>query len=331
MGKVFESLGALSAAVETTYGTDPTPTLGLLLIGQPDLNHDDSFPEEEYLSLSSVADVPARQHNKLDLSFKVALGPMKDVDSGQPSVHPVLLACGMEIKDEAGAGGAGSGNYIEYGPSSTYKSATLYYYLKEDGASHLGVQQLLGYRGTFTLNITPGEAVNLDVEGQSKHKLRDAFSAGTAPASVGGGLGSYSAKCFAATLDGEDLEVLSMTLARGLEVGADTDAITNCADGVEEVTLTPGAITGTLVVPMTSELFAASGNNFVRASHDAEVDHVFILTRDDGVTTWTLTIPVMRWRDMQETGGEDRKQMTIEFIALPTSGDDEFTMKWEVQ
>jgi hypothetical protein len=336
MGYVLAGFGALAAAVETTYGTKVTPTDALLVNDDADQAHDDSFNEVTTLRLSSSGDAPVRQHNKLDLSATVRIGPMQDIDSGRPSIHPLMVASGHAF-DEAGVGGAGSGNYIEYTPrSSGFGSASLVYYMKDETTGNRSITDYLGYRCNATFSITPGEDFAVQVEGSSLHGFPAPFATPTAPATYGLSLGSYPNKCWSLTIDKgagpEVARLVSFELNRNLEIVANTDDVTACGDGVAEIEATSGAPIATLVFELEADHLATSGdNNFVYDVHENPTDLEIVLVHDSGDgQTITITLPKARGQDQQIGSGDRRRQVTLALYLQPTTTDDEYSIRWEV-
>ena len=331
MGAVMTNAVALALVAEAIYGTEVVPTDALLITEQPQLTHDDSFDEDEYLSLNASSLAPDRQHNKLDLSATGIIGPMEDIVDGTPapSLHALLIASGHTV---ATAGSAGSGNFVEYKPKSVgIGSATAYAFYKERTAGLLSVLKHIGLRVNWTLQIQPGSKMSLAAEGSALHSFPAPFAAATAPATQGKGLGGWAAKCLSATVDGRPVKLVSFELARGLEVGSEEDDVTACNDGVTEILADAGNIEATLVIEYDSALIAAAGpDNHIKASHDADIDHAVVITRDDGVQTWTLTMPKVRFLDMQTGDGDRNKTWELACRLQPTTGDDEYTMRWEV-
>lgn len=334
MGYVLANFGALAAIAETTYGVKVTPTDALLVRDDADLTHDDSFNEQEILRLSASGVAPARQHNKLDASFTVNIGPMQDSINGSPSIHPLMIASGHSVAYEGTTPGAG--NFVEYKPrSSGFGSATLVYFYKDESNGNRSTLDHLGFRGNAIFTIAPDEDFGLQIEGSALHGFPSVFATPTAPATQGKGLGSYPNKCWSATIDkgagAEAVRLVSFELNRGLEVVANTGDVTACGDGVPEIEVTPGNIVGTLVIELEAKHVATSGDdNFWYAIHDADIDCEVVLTRDDGVQSVTITLPKVRFQDVQIASGDRRRQLTMAFIAQPTSGDDEYTIRWEV-
>lgn len=335
MSYVIAGLGALMGAAETTYGVEVTPTDALLIQDDVDQTHDDVFSEVTTLRLSASGAAPARQHVKLDLSGTALIGPMQDAINGSPSIHPLLIASGHSVAYEGTTPGAG--NFVEYKPrSSGFGSASLRYLLKEDGAGNRSLLKYLGFRCTGTFSITPGEDFQFQFEGSSLHDFGAPFATPTAPATIGKGLGSYPNKCWTCTVEksggtAAEVKLVSFELVRGLEVVANQDDVTACGDGVAEIEVTAGQITATLVIDMEDDALATSGDNNVwYAAHSADIDWEVVLTRDDGVQSVTITIPKARFTTIQMESGDRRRQLNIPIICQPVSGDDEYTIRWEV-
>jgi hypothetical protein len=335
MGFVLANQAALVAAAETVYGTKVTSTDGLLVTDDADITHDDTFNEVNSLRLSSSGEAPARQHNKIDLSANVRIGPMQDVDSGRPSIHALMIASGHAFT-EAGVGGAGSGNFIEYTPkSSGFGSASLIYYYKDESTGNRSTLDMLGYRCNATFSITPDEDFTIAVEGSALHGFPGPFATPTPPTGYGLSLGSWPNKCWSGTIDigggAENVRVVSVELVRGLEPTANTGDVTACGDGVSEIEATSGQIVGTLVIELEAKHLATSGtDNIYYAIHENDLDCELVLVRDDGVQTLTITVPKARFTEVQIGNGDKRRQLTMPFIAQPTSGDDEYSIRWEV-
>lgn len=333
MGYVLSGFGALIAAPETTYGTKVTGTDAMLVRDDADLNHDDSFNEVTELRLTSSGTAPERVHNKLDASFTLDLGPMQDIVNGTPSAHPLFIASGHSVAYEGTT--PGTGNYVQYKPkSSAFGSASLIYFYKDETTGFYSQVDHLGYRCNVTLSITPGEYFGLSVEGSALHEVPAPFASGTAPATYGLNLGRYTNKCWSCTIDNgggaEAVKLVSFELVRNLEVSANTDDVTACADGVDEILATSGAPTATLVIELESQHFATSGADNVWTSAHAGTDLEIVLTRDDGDQSVTITLPKARVQDLQIGSGDRRRQITMALYLQPTSGDDEYTIRWEV-
>lgn len=336
MGYVLAGFGALAAAVETTYGTKVTPTDALLVNDDADQTHDDSFSEVVTLRLSSSGEAPTRQHNKLDLSATVRIGPMNDIDSGQPSIHPLMIASGHAFT-EAGVGGAGSGNFIEYKPrSSGFGSASLVYYYKDETTGNRSILDYLGYRCNATFSITPGEDFAIAAEGSALHGFPAPFATPTAPATYGLGLGSYPNKCWTCTIDkgagAVEVRLVSFELNRNLEIVANVDDVTACGDGVAEIEATSNAPSATLVFELEAAHITTSGsNNFLYDEHENGTPMEIVLTHDSGDgQTITITLPSAVAQDTQIGSGDRRRQVTMSLYLQPTSGDDEYSIRWEV-
>lgn len=337
MGIVFDEFGALSGAVEASYGTDPTPTEGLYIQGQPNYQHDDAFEQQEYLELENSSRPGTREHRKLDLSFQNMLGYMEDIDGGNAANHAVLLACGFDVHDRAAGGTTGSGNFVEYRPvSSGYKSSAFYGYLKEDGAGELSILKHLGSRGNFNLNIEGGNPILLDTQIQALHDFWipfDVAANNAPPTRLGYGVDIHESNCITATIDGNEIDIVRFSYNPGYEPSVPESDITACDAGISEILLNNGTHQGQLAIKFRDTLIDGLGTeDWVKQAHDADVDYAFVLTRDDGTQLFRITMPKMRWQGMQiESGDAERKIFVIDYIAQADAGDDNATLRFEVK
>lgn len=337
MGITFSEFGALSGKVESVYGTDPVPTEGLRVIGQPGYDHDDSFEQQEYLQLENLSIPGDRQHNKLDLSFQAAMGYMEDIDQGSAALHAVLLACGFDVSDQAVSPTTGSGNFIEYQPvTSGYKSSTFYGYLKEDGAGKLSILKHKGFRGNFNLQVEGGSPILLDVSGSALHDFWIPFeddATNVPPARLGKGVAIHESDCITATIDGNVVDIVSFSYDPGYEVAVPESEITACDAGISEILLNDGIHTGQLVLKFRDTLIDGLGvADWLKQAHDADIDYAFVLTRDDGTQLFRITMPKMRWQSFSlDDGDAERMVVTIDYIAQADAGGDNATLRFEVK
>ena len=334
MSFVISDRASLSSAVETVYGTKVTSTDGLLVSDDADLNHDDSFSDVQTLRLSSSGTAPTRQHNKLDLSATVLIGPITDAIAPRPSIHPLMIASGHAFTV---FGSAGSGNFIEYKPrSSGFGSASLVYLYKDETTGNFSELDHLGFRCNATFSITGGEDFAIAAEGSALHGFPAPFAVGTAPATYGLGLGRYPNKCWTGTIDkgagAQAVRVVSFELNRNLEITANADDVTACADGVAEIEVRSGAPTAVLVLELEAAHIATSGNNnFYYDEHENGTPMVVSLVRDSGDgQTITILLPKAVGQDMQIGAGDRRRELTINLYLEPTVSDDEYSIRFEV-
>jgi hypothetical protein len=336
-GVAFNEYGALSGKVEAAYGTDPIPTEGLKIVGQPTYTHDDTFEQPEFLQLENTSEAAPRQHNKLDLSFQCAVGYMEDIDDGLAANHEVYMACGFGIHDQAGVGAAGSGNYIEYRPlSAGYNSATFYGYLKEDAASELTILKHRGSRGGFNLQVEGGNPILQDVTLSALHGFWEPFAddlTNVPPTRIGRGVGYHESDCVTATIDGNVVEIVAFSYNPGYEAVVPENEITACDAGVTEIDLNDGDHTGQLTLKFNKSLIDGTDTeDWLKQAHDNDVDFAFVLTRDDGVQIFQITMPKMRFQsfDIQD-GNNDRKVVVIDYVAQADAGNDQCTIRHEVK
>jgi hypothetical protein len=132
----------LLAKIETTYGTDPTPTItNAVICGDIQLNGlESTFIERKTMTaaLGSQGSVPGV--HKSSVSFGVDAAGSGTAGTA-PAYGELLRACGLAQTVTAGT-------KVEYTPvSAGFESDTIYGH--EDG----GLYKLLGARGTVELNL----------------------------------------------------------------------------------------------------------------------------------------------------------------------------------
>lgn len=137
---------AILAKIETTYGTDPTPTgsANAILISNQSItplnaHNVDRAVVREYLGGSEQL---------VGVSYKSVAFDVEASGAGAagtaPAYGPLLRMCGF-------AETVSAGNQVEYNPiSASFESGTIYYY--DDGVLH----KLLGARGSFKMNMGLG-------------------------------------------------------------------------------------------------------------------------------------------------------------------------------
>lgn len=329
MGFALETLGAVSAKIETTTGVDAVPTMGLALNGQPTYSHNDNFPDEDQLSLSTGKPAPDREHISQGLSATSYIGPKEDVDGEGPAVDVLLRAGGCAV-DVATGSGTGTGTFVRYSPrSSGFETATFYRYLKEDGAGELSIHKLLGCMLNWTLTMQAA-LHTLQFEVLGLHGFPEPFSgAAVAPANIAKGLGRFK-KCTTLTINGESFKFVNMTLTPNHEVTVPEDEPEQCATGASEIILTPGQPGGQLVLLYDQDLIEAdaSDRNILRDSHAADIDHEIICRYEDSVYYYQAKIPTARFTNFSEGTQGNRKTLQLDYLAQPDSGDDEYELEW---
>lgn len=148
----------LLAKIETTYGTDPTPTAAdnAILAIDPDIKEDFS-PFDRNIHLSTLSNKPSLIGMQLsNLTFKVELGGSGTAGTA-PNLGALLRACGMSETIV-------SGTSVTYKPtSSNQESATLYFYV--DGRLH----EVNGAVGSWKLSCPPGGIATIDFNFSGKY------------------------------------------------------------------------------------------------------------------------------------------------------------------
>jgi hypothetical protein len=142
---------AILAKIETTYGTDPTPTGGanaMLVSNQSVTPLEANLVDRALIRpfLGGSEQIPGTRFKRVQFDVEA-------VGSGSAGTAPawgvLLRACGMAETLIAST----RADYLPI--TNLMESATIYYY--DDGVLH----KLLGARGTFTLNLKQGELPKL--------------------------------------------------------------------------------------------------------------------------------------------------------------------------
>lgn len=138
---------AILAKIESTYGTDPTPTgsANAILVKNLDVVPLAANVQSRDLIrayLGEFDQLVADQH--VECTFDVEMAGSGTAGTA-PAYGPLLRACGMAETVDAGVD-------VEYTPvSASFESITIYYNV--DGILH----KLTGARGTVSLDITSGQ------------------------------------------------------------------------------------------------------------------------------------------------------------------------------
>lgn len=140
----------LLAKLETTYGTDPTPTT-TDVVEAIDANIKENYEAvERNVQLKTLSNTYSLAGAKFaEVTFKVELKGSGSVALA-PRLGPLLNACGL-------AATVNSGTSVSYAPTSTsFSSVTIYLY--KDGRLH----NVNGCRGTFKLVMEAGKQAMLE-------------------------------------------------------------------------------------------------------------------------------------------------------------------------
>lgn len=134
------------AKLESTYGTDPTPTgaANAMLVSNPSIDYAYQNVSRDLIRGYFGGSEELVGLRSVNLGFDIELSGSGDAGLTAPAWAPLLLACAFAETD--------AGAYFEYKPVSTsIASVTIYYYL--DGVLH----KALGCRGTVDFKLGLGE------------------------------------------------------------------------------------------------------------------------------------------------------------------------------
>ena len=162
-------LGALLGKIESTYGTDPTPTGGSNAIP---MVRESGFYEAEgdYLAriildggLSELPGDNAQPRAKIKFSVELlGNGSIQDGATVHAYLSPLLKSCDMSETATAESTGGAADGYITYNPSfsATAEGSSMTFY----AYTGLKLHKVTGAKGTFKMRWEAGKRCYLDFE-----------------------------------------------------------------------------------------------------------------------------------------------------------------------
>ena len=150
----------LLAKIESTYGSDPTPTAGANAKEVSNLIVNlNAEPEERDIHRNTLSqDAPIASKRFAEIQFAMELK-----GSGTPGTAPaigdLLRACGMA--ESVGDDGGGSSSVVYTPGSSDHDSITVYRYQILDGTD-CKLQKFVGSRGTFNIVLAAGKKAMIE-------------------------------------------------------------------------------------------------------------------------------------------------------------------------
>lgn len=343
MGTVSLDKGAVLGEAEATYGVKPTMADALYMSDFPSLTHNDVFDNVAFLALSPTTAPGDREHQSLSISFANWAGILVDQVAAISASHAVLVAGGAGVSATNGA--AGVGNFVEYQPvSSGYGSSSFTVLFHDSANGELSAYDHLGTRGNWTLNIDGGnDRVLFDFEGQALHSFPQPFAAaaGLEPSTQGYDIETFKNKCVTlevapfGTTTWTELPVESFSFSPNLEIVVDEDDITACDAGISEIQVEPSdaGAGGSLVIKFRdTDIDLTDVANYIYDAHENDIDFAMRITVEDGATAtqrMRLTMPKVRWQDIQIADGNTTRVWNVEYIAQDDAGDDHYTLRFE--
>jgi len=153
----------LLAEIESTYGTDPTPTgaANAILVRSLEITPIQADVVERQLVRGFMGNFEALlAFQRVEMTFEVELAGSGTAGTA-PAWGPIMKACGATETIVADTS-------VTYAPrSSSFDSVTLYYYT--DGLRH----KVTGARGSFSINATVGEIPTISFSFQGIYNAPD--------------------------------------------------------------------------------------------------------------------------------------------------------------
>lgn len=304
---------AILAKIETTEGTDATPTgsANALLVSEVTINPlNASNVDRDLVRPYFGASEQLVGTAYLDISFTVELSGSGTAGTA-PAWAPLLQACGFA---ESGAG------YKAYAPDvpSAQKSVTIYYY--DDGVLH----KLLGAKGSFKLMATVGERPTL----QFTLLGRDGgISAASNPSTT---LTAWKQPKIITDTNTSDLTFGGSYSAgavtggtaytsRGLTLDCGNTTVFTPMLGLETVDITGRAVTGSIELDLTAaQEVTFLGNVKANSLQALSVEHG---TAAGGIVGIVLTTAQLLNPKKSEANG--RRLIGYDLRSVPSAGNDD--------
>lgn len=307
---MFWRLQALLAKIETTYGTDPTPTGAANAILASDvkimpMEGQDVTRDFERPYLGAKPNIPTGLYAKL--SFKVEVKGSGTAGT-PPAIAVLLRSCAMAETIVASTS-------VTYNPiSSGHESCTLYF--NSDGTNYV----LKGARGTFTYRMTAQGVVVLEFEftglfsqpaavamptptyGTQLTQLPQVASSANTPTFTVGGV-SMILRSFA--LDaGNEVKPRMLVRSESVIIPNRAEKISATVEAVALATYNPFSLAAAMTSQAISLVHGTGAGKIATLSVPAaQVQRPSGLEEQDGVVEWPLS-----------------------YLPLPTSGNDQFTL-----
>jgi hypothetical protein len=302
------------AKVETTYGTDstPTPSANAILVKNVGVRPIGESVERDFYRASLSPLEFVRGMKEYELTFETELK-----GTGSAGAVPswgwegeLLRACGMDETIQASVD-------IVYGPvSASFESVTIYVY--KDGLFH----KLLGCRGTFTINFpSVGQYATV------RWTFRGMYATPTDASPGAQTFSSIKPPVFLSagiTIASYSPVATRMEIAMNNEIGRRTDA--NYSEGIKEFTITnrrPGGSFDPESVTEATHPFWADW-----AAANAKALNVGPLGSTAG-NKITITAPKLQLDEISYGDREGTATYEIPFRLAQDSGDDELEIKFE--
>jgi hypothetical protein len=326
MGKLSDNLQWALAAVETTYGTDPTPTEAIVL--RPGISSD---PVREAVERArSKATYSGEPHGVIDshieYSFTAALGGIEDTDGGVIALDPLMRAGGLTATTSGTS--AGDDLQVEYTPSSTgHESATIYRYLTDRDTGNVTLLKMLGCRHSISITLGLNSEIQVAFEGRALYAEWEDLASVSGPSNYGI---SDSLLCSGLSLsfDSASYSASDFEFSTGFEV-AQVDEITGSSN-VEEVILNRpdegGRPSGSFNPVMKASAFGADA--FLDDTREG-TEGSLSLTLDDGTYSFKITADnaqLGQQPGFESAGGYSRFSTDFFCNEGTSGGDDDFTI-----
>lgn len=325
--QIRSDLEGLMAKVETAYGTDPTPTEGVDLRGNPTTSADRVAVQRARMWGSVGRKEHAVIDDKITFNFQVAVGGAENEAGGVPGVDPFLQGAGMAL---ATSGDPSTDNVqAQYSIESTsHGSFAMYRYLYDSTNGQQVRLKLLGCRCNIEIVIALNAEILMNVTGEALYAEWEALADLTDPTSFSHSVPSMSCQNMTHTLNSTARRITELAMGTNWTISQE-NSVTGTSNAHEillSVDRTTGPFSGSFNPVMLSGDFAASSS--LVAAHRTPAEQAHVLSVTDGIYTFAYSGPRTNLNPnfSIDTDGAHRR-FGSEFAPNATdSGDDEMTL-----
>lgn len=311
MASVLTRRRLLLAKIESTYGTDPTPSgaSNAILVRNLDIQPlvADTVNRDLVRPYMGQADQLLAQ-TRVEVTFEVELAGSGTAGTA-PAYGPLLRSCGLSETVAAGTS-------VTYAPeSSGFESATIYYH--QDGIRH----KVTGCRGSFELS---GEVGGIPVISFSMTGIYNAPTDETLPTPTysnqatpllfkQGNTTSFSAFGFSGVMQSYNFNIANSVVYREL-VG-----------GSKEILVVDRAPSGTVVI----EAPTITAKDFFTVATGTSTGSITFQHGSTGGNIVTMTTAQSDLGNLTYSDQDGIQMLNMPFIAVPTnSGNDELSLSY---
>lgn len=280
---------ALLAKVESSYGSDPTPTEGVDLRGDLSLTVDIRRIAAARMWHSSSRKAHAHIPHSIGFSFQVAVTGVELVDDGVPGIHPFYIGSGFEVATSGTA--VGTDVQAEYTLKSFgHGSYALYVLFFDETSGQVVRLKILGCRGNIEHVVNVNGELLANVSGMGLYAGFEAVATISAPSSYAYGVSPFVCTNMTHTLGGTARKIKAFSVSTNWNVAALEDV--NGTATASEIKLERGADNGPggSIDPVASSTDFANSSSF-KTQWVGATAQAHVLSLNDGTRTFAYNAP----------------------------------------